>query len=298
MTYPKKTVETLDKISRQNGIPLENIQKAYDDLFNNPVLINQGIDEEERHNWASVAIWSQFKASPDNPEYSFIPIGLTGENETSTGKMQAEIYGIVSLTSGAILRRVVMFGEACQKLNEVALPTQSQSFGYNVKLGQFKDGGDMIADQKSVFEDPQIFDQNILDILTNKFGTIRVGSLAETIRHPSKIDGNNWVDKTDLRVITGFIVSQSNGTRDNGTEWGNYRITDLSLGDDDVVTEDGNVMRRTQVVWLSPKLMVYPENSICDFLGTIVLKKNDQNDSLEPQFNAILVIPKISLGTN
>lgn len=293
--YPKKTLETLQKISKQNSIPLEELETQYKAIFDSDFLsTDEGVlSDEDRHVWATMSLWNQYKAAPPNPEHQIITAGYGGIRMTSTNKLQGELYAIVNNGRESKLSRIVSWGKDATLFDKVTLPVPGICFGYkDVQLGKFKDGEDYIADYRSVFRcATPIEEQDILELLERSHGAIRVPQLSEAHLYPSVLGEKGYSDKSDWRIVRGFISRDGNGENEDGTEWGRYNVTDLSLGDDDSVTTEGILIRETFTVWLSPKLMNYSVNSMCDFSGTIYLKEDSDSGAKEAQMQGFLVLP-------
>jgi hypothetical protein len=77
--------------------------------------------------------------------------------------------------------------------------------------------------------------------------------------------------KTDWRLIRGTITSVFKGTnKKTGEDFGSYNIVDSGADFlDEVVDEEGNVISRDFPVYCHPSLAVYPEETLCDFIGII-----------------------------
>ena len=82
-------------------------------------------------------------------EYDVIPWGFEGERMTKKGTPQSAVFAFIKTDKGVSNRRIVMRGPMASKIREITRLSK-----YTVKLGEFKEGGDMIADNRSVFLDP------------------------------------------------------------------------------------------------------------------------------------------------
>lgn len=289
--YPKDTIERFQQISQSTGLPIATLKAEYDEMFLDDFIQNdpQFTDEEGRHYTVTMWLWSRYKARQPAEDKSFTSAGLGRVNKTRAGKKQGDAYGIFVVNRKPILKRIVIQEGVIEERKKMLLPTKNSVFIYNSKLGQFRDGGDFIFDDRSNFQDPKRMEVSIFEML-KKIGIPRIDKLRDTVKYPSQRDGKGWVTRTDWRIIRGVIVSSTTFTNDDGTEGGNYRITDTSLGANEEVSEEGQIQRNTITVWVAPELMTYANRSICDFAGTINVKQDG-----EAQMNAYLIIPKVMI---
>lgn len=284
MSLPTFVDEKIRAIYRRTEISREEITRDYTEIFEDPFIQEdpQFTTDEERHRYAVAVLWTRYVSRPPVKEFEIIPVGISGERITSTGKKTAEAYALVKGNRGVKLRRIVLQGPMADMRKEITLNAK-----YNVKLGEFSKGGDMIADNRSRFTDPVRLRLTPHELLDKIPGVKRIQRLKDAEEFPSIRGSDGYLDRTDWRVVRGIITREYRGERENGTEFGVYTITDLTLDEEPKVTSDGRVLQPGFTVWTPPELMTYSIESECDFCGTISIDRKTR----EPSMNAFLIIP-------
>jgi len=161
--------------------------------------------------------------------------------------------------------------------------------GYTVKLGEFKKGGDLIADARAVFSNPvrlKIEPRQLME----KIGVKRI-KIKDTSKFPSALragqrKGSTYVDRADWRCVRGIIVREFRGTRDDETEYGCYTISDETVNGEPTVADDGTVIMPGFTAWTDPSHMIFGLEDQVDLYGTIRINKDQ-----EAQMDALLILP-------
>jgi hypothetical protein len=111
-------------------------------------------------------------------------------------------------------------------------------------------------------------------------------TIADAKNNLSRIGKDGFVDQTDWRIIRGLITRYYKKQREDGTELGVYTIIDETVEDETKVTPGGVIQRPGLTIWVAPELMLYAEESECDFVGALRL-----SGSAEVVMNCYLIIP-------
>jgi len=283
---PSFVQSRITDIAQKTGIKQEDILADYARLFNDPFVQQdpQFKGDEDRHRYTITVVWNNFINRPPVKPTDFIIVGIGTEQLTKRGKT-AEIMVLCpnKQTKKYDLRRLVLQEPVVTAKKDLS---QQLFAGYRVKLGEFSSGGDLVADNRSIFENP------IATGLTfEKFLSIidvsRIPSLAEAVNFPSKRGSDGYVDRTDWKIVRGLIYSDYHGLRKDGeTEFGVFNVVDLSLDSKTTISEDGTIVRPGFTVWVAPELMKWARDSECDFVGPIAV-----DDKGVPSMTAYMVIP-------
>ncbi|GAH98840.1 unnamed protein product [marine sediment metagenome] len=259
---PSHIEERISAISARTGINEGDITKDYEELFNDPSIQSdeQFSSDEDRHSYAIGVLWTRYVLRPPVQEYDIIPVGFSSAGITQGGTPQSTVY--VLTKSG--LRRLVLRGEQSYQYKDVTLLAQYK----NIYLGEFK-GGDLIADSRTKFENPiatGLTPKSIIERLKIKRVLVTEVSKSKSL---SKVDSTGYVDSTDWKVVRGILAKHFTGTRDDGTEYGVCTIADETVDQEPTVTPDGRIIYPGISAWIAPELLVYPDESWCDFVGTL-----------------------------
>jgi len=282
---PSFVLEKIRTICERSEFSEEEIKKDYLEIFQNPFIQQdpQFTSDEERHRYASAVLWTRYVSRPPVAEFEIIPIGFDGKRISRAGNPTSTIFVLSKEKNGVKLRRVSCPREVATLYRDVTLFAK-----YNVKLGQFRGGGDFIADNRTKFEHPillRLKPNEIMEKFGPKLGIKRV-TVKEAEKFPSVKRSDGYTDLTDWRVVRGIIVREARGTRDDETEWAMYIISDESVNAEPTVAPDGTIIQPGMPVWHPPEMHVYRVESECDFYGTIVL-----NEEGRPRMNCYLILP-------
>lgn len=281
--HPEFVDKKVEEISRRTEIDGAEIQKEYDELFNDPFIQedSQFTTDEERHRYAIAVLWTRYIGRPPTKNYEVIPVGFSGLRLTrSTKTPMSNLFAFVKYGGDTKLKRVVLRGESAEFYKEIDLYSK-----YTVKLGEFSKGNDLIADNRSKFVDPvalKLTPAKILEKLKPKRIAIR-----DAKKFPSRLDSTGYVDALDWRAVRGIIVRNQQGKRADGTDYGVYTLSDSTVDSEPKVTPDGKILRPGLTVWIAPELMIYERESEIDAIGTVQINRKTD----EPSMNAYLLIP-------
>lgn len=235
--------------------------------------------DEDRHAYAIRVLWVRIAAAPPAKDFVVVPFGYTDARYTKAGVLQSRIY--VMILEGDSYRKGVLI---C-KGNQAKLYEDVELFAaYKIKASPGK-GNVLWATNQTRFENPRPIGINPVQFMTKYVG-IKMVRIADTPKALTKTDDNGFRDEFDLRGIVGIVLRFRTGERQDGTTWGVYTISDDSVGTDDVVDEQGNIIPAQFTVWTPKPLIKYDVESECLFVGTVQLDSDG-----EPFMNAISVVP-------
>lgn len=282
--------EGIAKICRMTETDKEEVRRDYLELFNDPFIQNdeQFTTDEERHTYSIAVLHSRYIARPPMKTFTIIPIGYTGRRiARSSGQPNCTISVVVK--GDKRIKRVVCRGDLSNLYRSINLFHQ-----YEVKLGEFKEGGDLIADNRSIFEN-SVRLKIKPDEMMAKIGVKRI-TIADASKFPSaqrkgRKKGSSFTDRSDWRCIRGIIVREYRGTRDDDTEFGALTISDHTVNGEPTVLDDGTILRPGLTAWVDPSHMVYSVEDEVDCFGTVNINKDG-----EPQMNAVLILPVHTRG--
>lgn len=280
MELPENVVQTLEKIAKKTNTDIKTLEQDYEEIFNDDFVQKdeQFKDDEDRRTYVLGRLHTTYISRPKVEAYNVIPIGADSIRRYKSG-LNSSLF--VLDKTGKIVR-VALLGDITGITKEVAYFHMYK----DVKLGSFRDSGDLIADDRAKFEEPIPIDmkpESLLETLK-----LKPVSIAEAGDHLSRLDEKGYPIKNDWKCIRGIIQYSREGTRDDGGEWGQYFISDMSVGLN-AVTEEGNIVRG-MTAWIAPNLMNYMRYSDCYFLGTLAETKR-RDDTTEIQMNCYCIIP-------
>ena len=156
---------------------------------------------------------------------------------------------------------------------------------YTVRLGEFADGGDLIADNRTKFEKPKRLKVKPFELM-EKIGVKQI-AIGDAAKFPSAQKDDGYLDRGDWRCIRGMVIREYKGSREDGTEFGVYTIADDTLtASEPTVAADGTILVPGFTVWADPSLMVYQVEDEIACYGTISV-----NELGEAQMNAYAILP-------
>ena len=282
MEYPSFVTKKLEQISNRTGIQLEKIKDDYEKFFNSDFMKDdsQFENDEERHRYAKGVFWTRYILRKPVKEFNLIPIGMDSVRKNKSGINYASIF---ALDDKGKIRRVSLKGEVCKVVKDLTLFSMYKE----IKLGEFKDSSDLVADDRAVFEKPIQVNMDPKQ-LVETLG-ITETTIADAENNLSKKDSTGYVDKNDWKSINGFIQRANRNKEDAENEWGVYTIVDETVDPDEQepeVTPSGEVLPPGFSIWISPNLMNYGIESECKFLGTI-----SKNTKGKVTMNCYAVVP-------
>ena len=269
-SLPRFVQEKFVLIQQRTGLTQEEILQEYEQIFFDEFVQNdpQFRNDYEKHLYSIRVLMGRLIFRPPAKEYEVIPLGIRGKRITKNGTAMSIIYGLVKTPNGTELKRIVMRNSNADDYKNIVVNPPSL---YKVKLGMLQ-GGDLIADFRTKWENPKMLGVDIYKIL-ERLGVKKI-TIAEAPQNLSRITSTGYVDELDWRMIRGLIIRANKGTRADGTEWGVYTIIDETISAEEVITEDGKYIMPGFSVWVDPILMEYDVESECDFVGTIRQQKD------------------------
>jgi len=269
-----KVQEIITKISQTRQIPQEELVKAYLDIYNSPFVQTDPsfIDDQSRIDYSLAVLWNRYMLRPPVREVEIVPIGISPPRLTKSGELMANLF-VLCPSSKRPIRLVLRGKEMISRVKTIVLGAK-----YKIKVGQFS-SGDLIADERTVFDDPEGLDITLEQIM-ERLGIPEVSCLADLPKYPSKIEESGFVDLSDWRKMKGVIIRANKGQRKDGTDFFVYTIADTSLEP----TEQGYI---GVTVWTDESQFIYrPEDEVVVY-GTVQVK-----DKGDVSVNGYLILPK------
>ena len=286
-TIPKSVMERIQIINQRTGISVEEIQRDYQTIRQDPFIVvdKQFKTDEERAKYAGAVLWTRYVSRPPMRENDIIPWGCEGERITRKGKAQSSVYAFVKTKSGIIPKRIVLSGPIASKVRDIVRDAK-----YTVKLGEFQKGGDMIADNRSFFENPVMMNMTPESLIQRLSATrIELKDVhADNKLALSKTDSKGYVITSDLKVVRGIMVRPTTWERDDHTKGGVFTLANDTLEQEATVAADGTVQTPGLTCWTAPHLLIYQPESEVDAIGTI--RRKDKK-STEVNMNCYRILP-------
>ena len=285
LTLPDFVDEGLKKICRISETPMEEVHRDYMELLNDDFVQKdpQFESDEDRYQYSLGVLHSRYVARPPMKTFTIMPVGYTGTRiARSSGQPNCTISVLVK--GERKIRRVVCRGELADQYLKINL-----FHSYTVRLGEFKSGVDLIADNRSKFESPVKVNKKPAEMM-EKLNVKRI-SIADATKYPSaqrpgQKKGRTYVDQSDWRVVRGIVVRTYRGQRDDETVYGAYTIADHTVNGEPLVLDDGTIVRPGFTVWVHPSHMTYSDEDEIDAFGTVTINKDG-----DAQMNAFLILP-------
>jgi len=287
IVIPEIVKQKIASIQQKTGIGYDEILRDYKSILSDPFITNdpQFKSDVERQKYASAVLWTRYVARPPMRENDIIPWGCEGERITRKGKPQSSVYAFVKTKSGIVPKRIVLSGPIASKVRDIVRDAK-----YTVKLGEFQQGGDMIADNRSHFENPVMINMSS-ESLVQRLGATRVELKdvhANNKNALSKTDSKGYVITTDLKVVRGIMVRPTTWERDDHTKGGVFTLANDTLEQEATVGADGTVQTPGLTCWTAPHLLIYQPESEVDAIGTI---RRKDKESTEVNMNCYRILP-------
>jgi hypothetical protein len=277
--YPSHVRERISAIASRTGISESDLWREFEGILKDPYIQSDSFpNDDDRYRYASLVLYGRHIGRRPVKPYDVIPVGFSPLRVTSTKRGMASVFALVMEGSHAKLKRIVLMDNAVEKRKDIMLFSL-----YRVNLGEFS-GGDLLADERSMFESPKALPMKPEEVL-ERMGVKRC-TIAEAKNNLSRIGKDGFVDQTDWRIIRGLVTRYYKKQREDGTELGVYTIIDETVEDETKVTPGGVIQRPGLTIWVAPELMLYAEESECDFVGALRL-----SGSGEVVMNCYLIIP-------
>jgi len=238
---------------------------------------------EDKIEYCSKIIKSRYLSRPPQKTFNVIVMGMSPIRSSRSGSLFGDIFCIYNNGKENLFKRISVRGRNVEIMKRI-----QTGYGYKVKLGQFRNGGDFIADDRSRFENPVEIGYSLHELL--KMVGIKRITIREAPENTAKLEKTStgtYPVRSDWRIIRGIVGHYSKGQRKDGSEWGVYTITDDSL-DEEYVTPDGSKMVRPAfTVWVNPLWVVFEKGSEIDFCGPILVNQTTK----ECYMDGYLLIP-------
>jgi len=288
MEISKEIEKKLEEIATGSSIDLDTLKAEYEEFLKQDWLQTEDfVDDDDRHQYAMTFFHKEYVLrSPVEPR-TIIPIGVDPVKTSQKGNIYSSIY---ALDGKAQVRRISLRGkEGANLTGQVNFFSKYK----DVKLGQFGEDGDWSADDRADFSDPIQIAMKPKELVSKMKPEPARTNIKEAINNLSKRGSDGYTVKTDWKVVRGLIKSEwRKPDGDEYNESGSYRLSDMSISsDDNLVTDDGRVIPPGMTVWVSPKLMQFPVDSMVDCIGTVE-ERRDKNGKPtgEVSMNAAVVV--------
>jgi hypothetical protein len=294
--------DRLTQFAQKLQVPLPELTDLYNETFKKieAGTLGKFPDQASKEQYACAVVWGNFVGRPPMSDYAVIPVAFEPKSVTANGAVRASIFALIAPTGSDSweYRNIACTGDSADLVYNISLFFQYPL----VKLAKFAQSADLFADNRTKFEHPQLLAElsqteaqiAFFESSQGPINATRV-KIAEAGKNPTKVDAQGFPIRTDLRIIEGVITRKGGGTRDNGTKWANYVISDDTVSNELKVTPDGRTIYPGLTVWLDPTMQKYNENDQCIFIGTVVANKSGKGKDRKPDgtysMNAFNVIP-------
>jgi len=273
---PDKSRKLLEGIATTAGVAITELEEAYERAYFSEYVQTSGYfsTDEAKHSYTYMVVQSDYLFKPRQTIHKLVPIGTEGYYISKKSKDRSgTMYAVEQTSKGMMIKRVT-----CQGANFDIYERLQPGIMYDVLCGGFKDGG-LIIDDRSKFDNPVQLGLTFKDFIESfaRSNNWKQVSIADAKVNPSRMvqsGTSQFVDKSDWRVVRGFVVDLRTGPKKDGSEWANYTITDETVSGSPVVLADGRTMYPGMTVWLSPTLVKWDKGSYLDFYGPTTLDKD------------------------
>ena len=282
MSLPDFVTQKIATIHQRTGISQDEITRDYLSLFEDDFIKSdsQFKNDEERHEYAVAVLWTRYVSRPPMKESEVIPWGFEAERVTRKGTHQSSVFAFVKTKEGVKNRRIVFRGQSASKIREIVALAK-----YTAKLGEFKEGGDLIADNRSRFDDPIMINMSS-EKLIERLGAKRI-ELKDVEKFPTKLGSDGYTDNNDLRVIRGIMIRPATFEKDGDLKGGVFTLANDTLEQEPRVSSDGSIITPGLTCWIAPHLLVYQPESEVDAIGTT--RKNKKTGEIS--MNTFCILP-------
>lgn len=289
MTVPEDIKRKLKNLSEKTGRSMKEIIGIYADKLTSDFVQDdaQFKTEEDKHRYVYQATFVSVASRPPTNIISFIPIGYDEKRRTKTGKNISSIYGFVVNDDDEYTKsKIVCKGKSADLINTI-----EPFYRYKISVGG-KNGLFFADDLSNFYDEEYVVDQDPIDLIVKEWDA-KIIDIRKTVDFPSRLDKNGYVDKMDLRIIRGHVISHTEIDRNDGTQGSVYNIGDesIALGNEDEITDSGIIIPNRFTVWCPNQFLIWDNDSMLDFVGYIQHKSKTGESGTEPQMNAICVIP-------
>ena len=233
MEVPEFVKEKIKELATILKIDLDTLLSEYEKIYEYTTTDEQFNSDEDRHKYAVKVLTVKSLAFPEERRYVVIPYGIR-DIQVWDNVERSRIYMLVY--DGDTYTNEVMMckGQQAKLVEEVDLFR-----GYEIRASKTKNY--MVATRNTVFNDGKEVDwRKVLDE-----AGVKIVEQADLV--PSGKDGK-YVNEFDMYGIDGIVIFTKTGIRNDGTEWGNIKISDGSLLKDQI--DEGYVIPAKMNVWI------------------------------------------------
>ena len=284
IVIPEFVMDRIRFLSQKKGLPLETLLEQYYQIYKDPWVQSdpQFKSDYDRHAYSIRRLWVLVLSKPPSREVVVIPFGLSEARQTRSGRLQSRIYVLVKRDNG--WEKNVIIAQD----REAGIWEDVQLFHvYKVRL--FDNGRVLFATPETSFSNPlQPIPTDPIQFLEKTVGVKRI-RLVDTPKSLSRVieqGGKKVVDEFDLRGLQVIVLRFRVGQRPDGSRYGLYVVSDDSVGMEDELDEEGNLVPAQLTVWVPPVFVKYDVDSEIYVYGQLRQGKDGR-----PFLNAIGVVP-------
>ena len=290
----------LQTIVDVTGLSMQDLLVSYEQLFYSQWVQSDPAfkSDEARHMYCAMKTHGDNISRPKQAVHKLIPIGVDSIRISRKSRAKRNSLFVLEQTSkGYMHRRVNCPDQTASIYTRVPFFMLS-----DVLAGKFSSGEDLILDDRSHFDNSVqtgLSQEQLMEASAKQFGWKRI-KINEAVNQASRAIASSapasgtrasstrsFIDSLDWRIVRGLIVDMNNGKRDDGTEWGLYKISDETVTGGPMVMPDGRMIYPGLSVWVNPWLMRWAKGSMCDFFGTIALDRDTDGKVREPHTAAM-----------
>lgn len=297
---PREAYDSLPDLAREEIMRIVNKEEskerkqkrfielvnAYMKSFGKIAGDDQFSDDRMRHKYVTAVINKRYGHRQPTVERTIIPVGVDGLRETSSGKF-SNVFILDKADDFKKIKTLVLRGDAAEQYSEITLENQ-----YKVEVGVLKDGS-LISSVPLDFSQPDSVDIKTI-IKDLPIDRITLDTANRNLSKTIKSNGKEFAEKTDWKCLKGMIQRKTIGKNaTTGREWGMYVVSDMTVEEEKTLA-DGTLIEETLTMWTDPSIMHYPEESWCDFYGTVSKYEKDSKKRLS--FSCYYINPLIIPG--
>ena len=260
------TRDRITKLTRIADRTFDELEERFWEVYNSEFLAESALPETIRQSMAINVLVNENVSSVPAESATFVPVGFSGS------KFKTPTRDVFILEKGgSALKRLVFRGE---KIADKAYQLECGHLYTDVKVGKYSTGEDYFFINTTRI--PPATGKNVLEAILAKLNVPVVTSRNIT-RNPSHKRSDGYTDETDWRMIQGMVQSQYVGNRKtDNTPFGVLNIMDEFAADNLVIKDDGTVDIPTITGWTDPRLIKFPNNSICKFYGPVSVDEDQK----------------------
>jgi hypothetical protein len=281
---PDDVMENLKRLSEEVEVPMRDLVKKMGEIIKNDETIQSMKEREHKIRFGFAILYREYSMVGKTTDVYLMPVStpqvraikMKGEN-TYVGNVQGlmkiipgkdddevDVEDKWEYAAGTFWREGAKEAEEMERGKvyhcKLRLTDNDWGKGISIDQGPFKKVDDVEAPDIEEFFKDEIADRDI---------EINIG----------EIDLNESENETDIFMFEGTIIGSNVSDRADGSSYGMYNIMDYSIA--------GN----QATVFLHPDDVEWAQGSVCNFIGTIQVRKNDKTHRWQNH----LVVPKIGI---